>query len=66
MTTDSNHGDDAAIAGRSYDVQRFTKADHDAGATNGWRFLSGWHRRASGLQWAWFERMTDGKTQTDT
>jgi len=46
-------GDREAIVG---EFMRFTRQEHEAGMTRGWRFESGWHVRASGLEWAWFSR----------
>ena len=41
---------------REFEVQRFTWAQHETGATRGWWFYAGWFQRASGLRWAWFAR----------
>ena len=39
---------------RMFEVHRFTREEHDQGATAGWQFTAGWFTRDSGLQWAWF------------
>ena len=42
---------------RVFEVQAFTMLDHKQGRTRGWRLYSrDWHRRMSGLTWAWFWR----------
>jgi hypothetical protein len=48
-------GDRQAIV----EYMRFTREEHEAGRTHGWRFEIGWYVRASGLQWAWFSRDCD-------
>ena len=39
-----------------FEVQRFTREDHEQGLTEGWRLYGGWERRMGGLVWAWFRR----------
>ena len=41
---------------RMFEVHRFTREEHDQGATAGWRFEVGWFRYVSGLEWGWFSR----------
>ncbi len=48
--------DEAECEAMMFDVRRFTRQEHERGATVDWRFAAGWFRRASGLAWAWFER----------
>jgi len=56
-------GDREAIAPpRAWDVQRFTKEEHEHGDTAGWRFEIGWYRRMGGVTWAWFRREVDDET----
>jgi len=58
-------GDGEAIVeiGELFEVRRFTRDEHARGETAGWRFDGRWHRRASGLEWAWFQReISDGAT----
>ncbi len=45
----------------SFEVQRFTRHQHNRGDTTGWRFAAGWFLRDSGLQWAWFSREPEEK-----
>ena len=47
---------------RVFDMQRFTREEHERGQTAGWRFEAGWFVRMSGLTWAWFSReVEDGE-----
>ena len=50
---------------QSWYYQRFTRQSHERGETAGWRFASGWHRRDSGLEWAWFTREVEDDDATE-
>ena len=55
-------GDGEVLA--TFAVRRFTQPEFERGETAGWRLCARWHRRASGLRWAWFRREVgdDGET----
>ena len=52
-------GDAEASVGRSFDVRRFTREEHERGATTGWYLWCGWFERDGGLRWAWFRKDVD-------
>ena len=48
----SRNGDREAMV----EYQRFSRREHEQGATEGWRFKVGWFGPDLGVQWAWFSR----------
>ncbi len=60
----ATEGNGEAIARRMFDVQRFTREEHEGGRTEGWRLYGGWYQRTCSLVWAWFRRdIKEGRKQ---